>query len=235
MSLRIFLTAILAAFFVSAPAHSEPVADRLIGRVTIRNPAKLDGQAKKEIAASAAKIKKILPAGTIKLMGDVPSAESQDEYLSRSVFIARNVETYLKTLVSGRYQIFIMASKYSAEKRAAADSVEIHLYPHELKVEGAGFISSQVTSDAVPIEPQSVQEPVQEPVALPSSDSAPLAQTPTYNGLLTPPPSDEEYAEVTSKKERQRVETENPSLANDLVIRAKARAAEKMRRLEQQK
>jgi len=231
MSLRIFFTAIMAAFFVSAPAHSEPVADRLIGKVTIRNPAKLDGQARKEIAASAAKIKKILPAGTIKLMGDVPSAESQDEYLARSVFIARNVETYLKTLISGRYQIFIMASKHNAEKREGADSVEIHLYPHELKVEGAGFISSQVTSDAVPIVPESVQEPV----SLPSSDSAPLAQTPTYNGLLTPPPSDEEYAEVTSKKERQRVESENPSLANDLVIRAKARAAEKMRRLEQQK
>ena len=230
MSPRILIAAMLATFIVAAPAYSEPVADQLLGRVTIRNQAKLDGQAKKELAAIAAKLKKLRAGGALKVMGDVPAAESQDEYLSRSVFIARNVESYLKTLLSGRYQIYITASTYSAEKRTGLDSVEIHLYPHELMVEGAGFISSQVTSEKVPKE----RGPVQ-PASLPPSDAAPLAQSPAYDGLLTPLPIDEENAEVTSKKERLRVEAENPSLANDLVIRAKARAAEKMKRLEQAK
>lgn len=231
MSLRIFIAAILASFIVSAPAFSEPVADQFLGRVTIRNPAKLDGQAKKELAAIAAKIKKLRPDGAVKVTGDVPAAESQDEYLSRSVFIARNVETYLKTIISGRYQVFITASKYSAEKRAGQNSVEIHLYPHGLKVEGAGFISSKLTSESVPKEHDSAQEPT----SLQPPGTDPLAQSPAYDGLLTPPPSDEEYTEVTSKKERQRVESENPALANELVIRAKARAAEKAKRLEQAK
>jgi len=231
MKPRILLAVILAAVTVSAPAYSEPDADQLLGRVTIRNPEKLDGQAKKELTAIAARIKKLRPGGAIKVVGDVPSAESQDEYLSRSAFIARNVENYLKTLISARYQIFITASKYGTEKRAGLDSVEIHLYPHELKVEGAGFISSKVTSEEAPKEPSLVQEPT----SLQPPDTAPPPRTPAYEGLLTPPPSDEEYAEVTSKKERLRVESENPALANDLVIRAKARAAERARRLEQEK
>ena len=225
MSLRTFLAVTFAVLLISATAYSEPVPDRLIGKVSILDSAKLDNKAKKELAVIAAKIKKNRQKGTIKITGDIPSADSQEEYIVRSAFMARNVEAQLRSLLPGRYQLFITVSRYSGEKRAGQNSVEIHLYPHELKVESGGFTSSQVKSEAVPNE----LEPVFELPALTES------QQPVQSGLLSPPPADDDQVEVTSKKERVKIETENPALANELVIKAKARAAEKAKRLEQGK
>jgi hypothetical protein len=89
----------------------------------------------------------------------------------------------------------------------------------------AGFTSSQITSEELPKE--------RGPVFEQSTQS--VHQQPAQSGLLTPPPADDDQVEVSSKKERVRKETENPALANELVIRAKARAAEKTKRLEQTK
>jgi hypothetical protein len=222
MNFRVSATVILATLFLAVPAFSEPVPDRLIGKVNIRNSAKLDSQAKKAITAIAAKIKKIRPNGVVRITGDVPAADSQDEYISKAVFMSRNVEAQIKPLLSSRYQVYITAPKYSGEKRTGLNSVDIHLYPHELKAAGAGFISSQISSEPLP----TVQD------APPSSFTT---KPPSDSGLLTPAPPDDEQIEVSSKKERLRKETEDPALANELVNRAKARAAEKAKRLEQAK
>lgn len=225
MNLKIFPAVFFAMTLLSGLAYSEPVPDRLIGKVNVRNAAKLDAQAKKEIAAIAVKIRKSKINGSVKIIGDVPSAESQDEYTSKAIFLARNVETQIKPLLSGKYQVYIAVPKFSGEKRTGLNSVEIYLYPHELKVEGAGFISSQVTSEELPKERETVKD-------LPS----PSSQTPPSDtGLLTAPVDDSEQADVTSKKERLRTETEDPALANELVNKAKARAAQKAKRLEQEK
>jgi len=222
MKLNFFLTLSLSLLVISAPVCSEPVPDRFIGKVNILDPAKLDAKAKKELASLAAKIKKSLQKGTVKLKGDVPAAESEDEYIYKSVFMARTVETYLKPLLAGRYQVFITASKFSGEKRAGQNSVEINLYPHELVVEVNGFTSAHVKPQDKPIEGEPVSEKPTRPVyQLPES------------GLLSRPADDHESVETTSKKERSKQVTENPALANELVIRAKARAAEKARRLQQ--
>jgi len=214
----------MAVLLFAAPVFSAPADDLFMGKVNIRNYAKLDPQAKKELVSMAAKIKKASPLGAVKVSGVVPSAESQDEYLANAAFIARNVVNYLRTLLSDKYQIFITASKYIAEKSTAQSSVEIYLYPHELKAEASGFISSQVTTTELPPVSNPVQESPDFAIIQPNADS----------GLLTPPPPEEEYAEVTSKKERQKVDPENATLANELVFRAKARAAEKAKLLEQQ-
>ena len=222
MNLRLLSLAVLAVIFLSAAhPYAEPVPDRLIGKVSIRNSAKLDAQAKKEISAIAAKIKKVRANGTVKIVGDVPSAESQDEYISKAVFMAHNVESQIKKLLSARYQVYVTASRYSGEKRAGSNSVEIHLYPYELKAEGAGFISSQVTSEEQPRERES----------LPAISSP---EPPSDSGLLSSPAADYERVEVTSRKEKRVTETEDPALANDLVNRAKARAAEKAKRLQRE-
>lgn len=225
MSLRFFLAVTFAALIVSAAAYSEPVPGRLIGKVAITASAKLDAKAKKELAVIADKIKKTRQNGTIKIIGDLPSAESQEEYLVISAFMARSVEAQLRSLLSGKYQLFITASKYSGAKKVGQSSVEIHLYPHELKTAEGGFTSSSVQSEVVPngLEPKHESPTLTEP------------QQPVQSGLLSPPPEDDEQVEVTSKKERAKIETENPSLANELVIKAKARAAEKARKLEQAK
>jgi len=222
MNLSFFLTAFLSLLVISAPVYSEQVPDRHMGKVNILDPAKLDAKAKKELTSLAAKIKKSLQKGTVKLKGDVPSAESEDEYILKSAFMARNVETYLKPLLAGRYQVFITVSKFSGEKRAGQNSVEINLYPRELMVAVDGFTSTQVTSQDKPTEGEPVYE----------KPTQPVYQQPE-SGLLSRPADDHESVGATSKKERSQQVTENPALANELVIRAKARAAEKTRRLQQ--
>jgi len=219
-----FLVITLSLLFVSAPVHSGPMPDRFIGKVTVPNSAKLDVKTKRELAAIAAKINKSRQKGVVKLKGDVPSATSGDEYATKAAFLARNVETYLRPLLLKRYQVYITVPKYSGVKRSGQNSVEIALYPHELVV-GYGAIAEPVAlSEALPTD----REPVYEQPA------QPVYRQPAQSGLLTPPQDADGPVAGTSKKERiSREPEENPDLANELVRKAKARAAEKAKRLQQ--
>jgi hypothetical protein len=208
---------------MAAPATSEPLPDIMIGRVILPVSSKLDAKATKELAAIAAKIKKTRKKGTVKITGDIPSAASQDEYIAKAVFMARSVESKLKSLLPGRYQIFITAAKYGGEKRTGSNSVEIRLYPYELGIEGRGFSSTQATTEEQFQDPAPVSKLPSEPASHPSAQSA----------LLTPPQDDYGQVEVSSKKERLKIEAEDHVRANELVLRAKARAAEKAKRLQQ--
>jgi len=223
MNLSSFLIVFISMLVISSPVCSEPVPDRIIGRINILNPARLDAKNRKDLTAIAVKIKTSLEKGIVKLKGDVPAADSENEYILKSTFMARNVEVYLKPLLAGKYQIFITVPKYGGEKRSGHNSVEINLYPHELMVEADGFTATQMTAQELPPE----SEPVHD------KPTQPVYQQPEQSGLLTPPPDDDEPVAVTSRKERVKQEVENATLANELVIRAKARAAEKMRRLQQ--
>lgn len=225
MNPRFFIAVILSAALLCSPAFAAPVPDRLIGKVTVRNSAKLDAQAKKELAVIANKIKKSRGKGAVIIIGDVASAESQDEYILNAVFTARAVESHLKPLLSGKHEIFITAAKYGGENKSGQNSVEIRLYPHELKVMEGGIITFQATSQDVPGE--------NVPVFYQTIRSD--VPSPTQPGMLTPPPADDERGEVTSKKERMKEYIEDPVLANELVNRAKARAAARARQLEQRK
>lgn len=225
MNPRAFIAVILSAALLCSTAFAAPVSDRLIGKVTVRNSAKLDAQAKKELAVIANKIKKSRGKGAVIIIGDVASAQSQDEYILNAVFTARAVESHLKSLLSGSHDVFIAAAKYGGEKKTGRNSVEIRLYPHELKVMEGGVITFQPSSAvlhgaSVPVFDQPIR-----------SDVPSTAQP----GMLTPPPADDERGEVTSKKERLKEHIEDPVLANELVIRAKARAAARARQLEQRK
>lgn len=223
MSLRLINAALLSVVLITAPLQAAPVPGRLIGTVQIKDPVKLDAAATRQLASIASKIRKSGHKGAIKLKGDMSSAANEAEYLLKSAIMARSVETQLKRMLSGRQQIFIAAPQYSGESKPGVSSVEITLYPHELKVETEGFTSAQVLPEGRPEEGAAVQEqPVQ-----------PVYQQSTQSGLLTPPPDDDAPPEVTSKKERVKKETENPALANELVLKAKARAAAKAKRLEQ--
>ena len=137
--MRLFL------FFVSL-AFAEPASDTFIGKVQVRNDAKLDNKTKKEIAAIAAQIKKTLKSGTVKLVGDAPSDGSPDDYLTKSFLLAKVVEAHLKTLLPNNYQIFLTASRYNGDQGAEKNHVSVFLYPYELKAEGLHFISSQLKS-----------------------------------------------------------------------------------------
>lgn len=214
---------ILFTLLSNPPSLSaEPVPDRFIGTVTLRNATKLDAKAKQEIASIAARIKKHR-AGVVKIVGDVPSAQSQDEYIEKSVFMARAVEEHLTTLLAGKYQVFVTATLRGEEKRAGLNSVAIRLYPHELIVMEEGATMLQALSRELP----STGEPSYEQ---PRPAEAPQA---TRSSLLTPSPAEDGEVVVTSKKERFiKKEIEDHVYANELVNRAKARAAARAKQLE---
>lgn len=224
MNLRLFIAAIFSATILSAYTYAAPVPDQLIGKVTVRNAAKLDAKATRELASIANKIKKSKNKGAIIITGDIASAASQDDYILQAVFIARAVQRHLTSLLTEKYQIFITAAAYAGGNKSGSNSVAIHLYPHELKVMEAG-LPAQTTSHDLP----AASVPVSEKPVL--SD----APKPARSGMLTPPPADDEQGEVSLKKERKKEYIEDPVLANELVNRAKARAAARARQLEQKK
>jgi hypothetical protein len=225
MKIRSVFSALAFAYLFATIAFAEPAADTFIGKVQVRNAAKLDSQSKKEIAAIAAQIKKTLKAGTVKLVGDVSSAGSPEDYLTKSFLLAKVVEDQLKSLLSNRYQIFLTASRYNGDESSGKNHVSVFLYPYELKAEGLSFISSQLKSFKY-------EKPGENTATItpPSVAASPVGQLPVDSALSAPLNSDYDRNRTKSKKERAVVETEDPIQANELVNKAKARAAEKAKR-----
>lgn len=220
------LLAILCTLQLHSPSlYAEPVPDRLIGTVTLRNTTKLDTKAKQEIANIVARIKKNRP-GVIKVIGDFPAAQSQDEYIEKSVFMAKAVEEQLTSLLAGKFQVFVTATLRGEKKRVGQNSVAIRLYPHELIVMEEGSTSLQALSRDMPSTSEPVSEQAPPPAAL---------QT-TQPCLLTPPPVEDGEIVVTSRKEPPiKKDVEDHVFANELVNRAKARAAARAKQLERER
>jgi len=199
-------------------AISTPLDDKLMGSVQIRTNMKLDGQARKEISNIAAKIKKSRIKGTVKLRGDCPAAENADEYLIKSVFMAREVEQYLKSLLSPRQQIYIMTNKFSGDKRVGPNVVELFLYPKELLVVEELQDFRVKSSQALDIPPQN--PPV------PETD----VRQETEPAVMTPQVVDGNITVVTTERVKSEQPSEDATLANELVNRVKARAAQRAKR-----
>lgn len=222
MNVRLFIAPIFIASILSAISFAAPVPDQLIGKVTVRNAVKLDAKANRELANIADKIKKSRKKGAIIITGDAASAKSQDDYITQAVFTARAVERQLTLLLSTKYQIFITAALYDRKIKPRNNSVSIRLYPHELTVMETDLTPFQATSQGLP----ETGAPVSALTAAPQQDGS---------GLLSPPQADDEGVAVTSKKERFKEYSEDPVRAQELVIRAKARAAARAKQLEQNK
>lgn len=205
------LLAVLFCLFPLLVHADEPTEDKLIGTVQIRANMKLDAQARKEIAAAAAKIKKAKP-GTVKLRGSYAAAATPDEYLSKSVFIAREVAQYLKTLLPSKQQIYTLFSPYS-EENSEMSVVEILFYPRELS-EGNVEIFNVNTIGR--------QQTGQQPPAGQAVPQAPAEQTPD-----TVKEGGKRGPDVGARPEQTH---EDARRAEDLVRRAKERAAERARR-----
>lgn len=213
----------LLVFAMSAAVQAEQTADVTIGKVRMRNPAKLDNKARAEIAKAATRLKKKRTVGVVKVRGDFPGAESAEEYLTKSVFMAREVEKYLKSLLPAKFQVFVTASAYSGASKSGDNAVEIILYPHQLRLEemeSLRFVSTQ----ANPLQTTPVTEPV--------AEAAPDQELPAVGaaGLLSAPGEEGDTPDIVSKKERDKRSSEDALLAEELVKKAKARAAERAKK-----
>lgn len=220
LQLQSLFVIVIIMLSVSIALCAEPEADRLMGKVSLGSKFRTDVKSRKGIASIAAKIMKIKGSGAIRVRGDFPGAENAEEYLLKSVFMARDIEKQLKPLLKDRFQVFVMASRYSGERKSEPNSVEIFFYPRELKVEDMEALRyKSVQQNELPKEVEVPEDQVQEYVSQ------------GYEAL------DQGHEQVDagdqlreSKKMRNQQESEDPSQANELVERVKARAAERARR-----
>jgi len=223
--IRLISTLILLLIAAACPyVHAEQPADVILGKVIMRNTEKLDSKARSDVAAAAAKIKTKRLSGVVKVRGDFPGAETAEEYLLKSVFMAREVEKYLSTLLSAKFQVYVTASVYSGAKHSGENSVEIFLYPYQLRLEEMESLRYVSTKPSVP-----TALPAQEPAAG-AVQPVPPTEKAADGGLLSAPLADADYLDTDSKKEREKRTTEDAVRAKELVKKAKARAAEKAKR-----
>jgi len=227
MKLTISILILLLIAAAASFAHAEQPADVMLGKVRMGSIEKLDSKARADVAAVAAKIKRQRLSGVVKVRGDFPGAESAEEYLVNSVFMAREVEKYLGTLLSAKFQVFVTASAYSGASRSGENSVEIFLYPYQLRLEEMESLRYVSTKPRVP-----AAEPVPEPSGEPIQpvQAVKPAETAVNGGLLSAPLADADYHDTDSKKARESRITEDAARAKELVKKVKARAAERAKR-----
>lgn len=183
--------------------------DKLIAQVHLKANTKLDSRARKEIAAAAAKIKKF-SGGAVKLRGIYALASTPEEYLAKSVFMAREVELYLKTLLPSRQQIYTVASQFSPRTRGAQSVVEILFYPYELK---------QIEDETIKVNTLESRDVILPSVAPPESEAGSNA----VPGNINVP----DEKRVTYERKETVTVTEDAKRAEELVRRAKERALER--------
>lgn len=207
------LILLMALLFVPLTASAEQDDERLMGKVHLRAGLKLDAAARREIAAAAARIKKSR-TGTVKLKGVYGNAKSADEYLTKSVFMAREVERHLKTLLPPKQQIYAVTSQFAPGETVSRNVVEIYLYPYELKP--AEVESLKVTSSD------------SRDIVIKEEKAAPPVEDERDKGVSSSPAAVD--SPVTYRQSApQRVE-EDARRAEELVNKAKERAAERARR-----
>lgn len=202
---------VLVVLLPAVASAEDPSDDKLIGTVRIKSNLKLDVQARKEISAAAARIKKG-KSGTVKLRGSFAAATTEDEYLSKSVFMAREVEQYMRTLLPARQKIYTMFSPVTNERKRD-NVVEIFLYPHELKA--ADFEGFRLTTvEGKPSVQQISGSQAEPPAAAGQAPERPAA------------------AGKSASRETVRPEPppEDVNRAEELVRRAKERAANRAKR-----
>lgn len=231
----------IVAFLALLPflAHAQS-DDLLLGKVNLKNTIRIDNQAKKELSAIAAKIKKIRKPGAVKIRGDYPAALNADEYLEKSVFMAHEVEQHLKKLLPAKQQIYILTSQFQGEKRSGQNQVELFFYPNELtQGDIKTFRSTDIQLTGMPpqdsAEPEQISSPERpsppEKVSVPKQVSTP--EKVVIPAVKEPARPMEDAAaprviETGVKKPAQQVE--DADLANELVNKAKAKAAERAKR-----
>lgn len=225
--MRLFkLFSLMALFFLlSEHSNAEPVSDQLVGSIIVTKNSSIDAKARKELASIAHKIKKMRNSGSIRLVGTVPAATSQDDYIIKSVFIARNVETLLRKLLPQSFQIYVTTAKHEELKSGERTGVSVYLYPYELRPEGAKFISTDIDHAQSLSAPDNAQKTIER--TLPDK-----ASLPSQGGSLSQPQYDDDSQNYKNTKNRIQVETEDAAKAEELVNKAKARAAKRAKQLE---
>lgn len=218
-----YLTSIILSCCLVGIAFAQPAEEKLIGQVSIKKSG-LDSKARNSLSVIAGKIKKLRKSGAVRIVGSSTDRSSQDAFITSSIFIARSCENYLRTLLPKSFQIHISASKYEENESVGNSAVTVFLYPHELKVQGARFVSSEISQE----------EPVYTPSANASDKPVTVNRESKDSSLLSKPVQIETPPQNVFSKEDLRVQEEDPQAADELVNKAKARALKRAKQLENQ-
>jgi hypothetical protein len=198
--------------------------EQLVGRITVAKGGTIDAKARKELTLIAQKIKKLRKSGSVRIVG-TPMAASQEDFITKSIFVAHNTEIHLRKLLPQSFQIYVTADKYVTANSSDKTEVAVYLYPHELRPEGAKFISTDIDQAQTQSAPETALQGVGQ--SLPVKGSIP-----PEGGFLSQPQDDGDYQTNRSSNKRIQVETEDAAKAEELVNKAKARAAKKAKQLE---
>ena len=212
-----YITSIILSCCFVVVAFAQPAEEKLIGQISIKKNS-FDSKSKNSLTAIAGKIKKLRKSGAVRIVGNSSDRSSQDAFITSSIFIARNCENHLRTILPKSFQIHVSASKYEEKDSGGISTVTIFLYPYELKAQGARFVSSELTKEDNPTL-NATNSAVTEKV----NDNSQPAQI-----------QNETSPQSIFSKEELRVQEEDPKLADELVIRAKERAMKRAKQLENQ-
>lgn len=224
----IHLYFLLVIFLFSTEyVSAAPVSETLIGKMTVSKNNTIDAKSRSELAIIAKKIKKLRKSGSVRIVGTAPTASSQDDFISKSVFVARNAESHLRKLLPQSFQTYVTVAKFENLDPDGKTAVAVYLYPHELRPEGARFVSTDIDNTMPSSTSDSAQHPIENALQGASSQT-------TESGLLSQQQHDDGDQNRKNTRDRIQVETEDAAKAEELVNKAKARAAKKARQLETQ-
>lgn len=220
------LFSLLAMLFLAPEIiHAEPAQEQLIGKITVAKSGSIDAKARKELALFVQKIKKLRKSGSVRIVGNVSAVASQDDFITQSIFLARNAESHLRKLLPQSFQTYITTAKFEGLNSGGNTEVAVYLYPHELRPEGAKFISTDIDQAPSLSAPDTNQQTTETTLPVRPSPSP-------QGGLLTQPQYDDDSQSNRSSKKRIQVETEDAAKAEELVNKAKAKAAKRAKQLE---
>jgi hypothetical protein len=222
--------------------RAETTEDRLLGKVSFRRDvSRLDGQGRREVADIAAKVRRIVKPGAVKIRGVYRASDDQGDNLANGVLMARTVEQQLKSAGAGPHQVFIVASRPDLRSKSGQNFVEVLFYPHELEEReiillqgGGGTPEAAPTPIQQPSKSSRPGEP-RSPAASPVPAVSPVPVAPGADKrALSPARTDASTRDVEGQRRGKQAPqpVEDVNMANELVRRAKAKAAERAKRAE---
>lgn len=237
VALVAFIITVTVVQLYAAPDFSK---SELIGTVQLKNAGRIDAVAKNSLNSLAEKIVNKGENGIVIVSGVVPSAKKQGDFLVKSAFLARGAAEIISAKLPSGYYAFINVSKFDKKKRSGASYIEIRFYPYEVVSSGEVLTLKEWIGqhDEENMHPAVKSVPSASVISVnPDKDSSlgspatPIA----VPGTLPERSLSSERAVVPSSSvngSRKAETAENPELANELVLKAKARAAKRAKQLE---
>ncbi len=220
LPLRVVIVLTLTVMAVSSMAAETKVVGERRGGVNLAGDSiGQDNKAKKQVISLVESILKERADALVMIEGDVATEKNPEEYVSKSLTLAKEVELFLHDSLKSPPDVIIACRKLKPGP-VRENSVKFSVMPASFKAERFGEKRSVKWVVVEKGESFEVTE-YAEPLSGASQMAEPLYIDPQLERKL-----------VQQRQATQRAVVEQSRKADDLVARSKAKAAEKARKLE---